>query len=277
MQKETLPTPGPDFLAAQALTNPAPQSQPRLPGTLIGIGVGPGDPELISLKALKYLQSAPVVAFPAGRNYQPGVAETIIAPWLRPEQTQVPLYFPYVQDSAQLALAWESAAKAIWPYLQVGDVVFACEGDVSFYGTFTYLAQSLLDIYPQATVKTVPGISSPMAAAAALNIPLTMQGQRLAILPALYTAHQLEDAIRWAEVVVLMKVGSVYSQVWQVLKQHHLLHCSYVVENATRGDQTIYSNLQACPTLDLSYFSILVVQPQRSAIPAQMTDKPAHS
>ena len=275
MQKEILPTPRFNLSASQ--TSPSSSRQPNPFGTLVGIGVGPGDPELISFKALKYLQSSPVVAFPAGRDQRPGVAETILAPWLRPEQTRVPLYFPYVRDPAQLELAWETAAKALCPYLQTGDVVFACEGDVSFYSTFTYLAQSLLSIYPQANVITIPGISSPMAAAAALNIPLTTQGQRLAVLPALYAANQLEDAIRWAEVIVLMKVSSVYNQIWQILKQHCLLSCSYVVENATRADQIIYRNLQAHPRLKLSYFSILVVQPQHTAIAPKMTDKPAQS
>ena len=230
------------------------------PGTLYGIGVGPGDPELITVKSLKRLQAATVVAFPAGLNSQPGVAERIITPWLSPTQTRLPLTFPYVQEQATLQAAWDSAAQTVWPYLQTGDVVFACEGDISFYSTFTYLAQSLQQQYPESIVEAIAGISSPMAAAAALGIPLTCGAQQLAILPALYTVDRLEAVLAWADVVVLMKVGSVYPQVWRILQQHQLLDRSYVVENATRANQTTYKDLQNHPNLELPYFSIMIIQ-----------------
>jgi len=230
------------------------------PGTLYGIGVGPGDSELITVKALKQLQKAPVVAFPAGLNQRSGVAERTISPWLADHQTKLPLHFPYVQDPNQLEAAWDNAARDVWPYLQKGDVVFACEGDITFYSTFTYLAQHLLQQQPTAQVKTIAGVSSPMAAAAALGIPLTCQGQQLAIIPALYSVDQLEDAIDWADVVVLMKVSSVYSQVWQILQQHQLLERSYVVEHATRSSQKTYTGLQNHPDLQLPYFSLMIVQ-----------------
>ncbi len=113
-------------------------------GTLYGISVGPGDPELITLKGLKALQSAAVVAFPAGIKGRSGIAETIIAPHLLPQQIQLPLDFPYVQTAETLTAAWQKAATQVWSYLEQGfDLAFACEGDISFYSTFTYLAQTL--------------------------------------------------------------------------------------------------------------------------------------
>jgi precorrin-2/cobalt-factor-2 C20-methyltransferase len=248
-------------------------------GTLYGIGVGPGDPELITLKALKILQATPVVAFPAGLKGQPGVAERIIAPWLSDRQQRLPLVFPYVLDEQQLSAAWQQAADAVWPYLQQGDVVFACEGDVSFYGTFTYLAQALQRQYARVRVEAIAGVSSPMAAAAALGIPLSCQSERLVILPALYSFEgsaensaknsadnqksglkELEAVLDWAEVVVLMKVSSVYRQVWELLAARQLLERSYVVENATRFNEKIYQGLQNYPDLKLPYFSLLIVQ-----------------
>lgn len=229
-------------------------------GTLYGIGIGPGDPELITVKALHQLRAAPVVAFPAGLNNRPGVAERTIEPWLSSQQQRLPLVFPYVQNPQQLDEAWEKAAAVVWPYLQQGDVVFACEGDVSFYSTFTYLAQYLQRQHPEVGVEAIAGVSSPMAAAAALGIPLTCQAEQLAILPALYTVHQLEAVLAWAEVVVLMKVGSVYEQVWKILEQHHLLEHSYVVENATRPNQAIYSELQHHQHLKLPYFSLMIIK-----------------
>ncbi len=255
---------------------PSPLASDPAKGTLYGIGVGPGDPELITIKALRQLQAAPVVAFPGGLKGKPGVAERIITPWLNAEQTRLPLDFPYVLDARQLLEAWQQAAEVVWPYLAQGNVVFACEGDVSFYGTFTYLAQCLQQQHPGVKVEAIAGVSSPMAAAAALGIPLTCQAERLAILPALYSFDknsfnkddtdsdrggcQLEAALNWAEVVVLMKVGSVYAQVWKILARRQLLARAYVVENATRPEQKIYTGLQNHPNLKLPYFSLLIVQ-----------------
>lgn len=230
-------------------------------GKLVGIGAGPGDPELLTLKGLKRLQAAPVVAYPQGLGGNPGVAERIVAGWLLPHQVRLPLQFPYVQDDAVLSEAWQLAAEQVWAYAQQGqDVAFVSEGDVSFYSTFTYLAQTLQQRYPQVLVETIPGICSPLAAAAVLGIPLTIRAQRLTVLPALYTAAALETALQTADVVVLMKVSSVYSQVWPVLQRYGLLQRSYVVERATQSDQVIYADLSDRPHLQLPYFSLLVVQ-----------------
>jgi len=230
-------------------------------GTLYGISVGPGDPELITVKGLRSLQQVPVVAFPAGLQDKPGIAEQIVAPWLSPHQLQLALKFPYVQDMAVLTQAWQEASEAVWQYLRQGqDVAFVCEGDVSFYSTFTYLAQTLQQLHPEVVVQIVPGVCSPMAAAAALGLPLTMRQERLVVLPALYTVGELEAVLDWADVVVLLKVSSVYQQVWQVLHQRALLESSWVVERATLKSQVIYSDLRDRPTLKLPYFSILIVR-----------------
>jgi precorrin-2/cobalt-factor-2 C20-methyltransferase len=230
-------------------------------GILYGISVGTGDPELITVKGLRLLQQAPVVAFPAGKVKSAGFAEEIIAPWLLPGQEKLPLEFPYIQDEIKLQQAWEKAAKQVWRYLQQGqNVAFACEGDVSFYSTFTYLAQTLQQLHPEAIIETVPGVCSPMATAAALGIPLTVRNQRLAVLPALYSIQDLETILDWADVIVLMKVSSVYQEVWKILKERHLLAQAWVVEWATLPTQVIYSNLHHYPQLSLSYFSLLIIK-----------------
>ncbi|MGK7872917.1 MAG: precorrin-2 C(20)-methyltransferase [Xenococcaceae cyanobacterium] len=231
------------------------------PGILYGISLGTGDPELITLKGLRLLQKVSVVAFPAGVGDKPGMAQRIVLPWLAPDQHKLALRFPYVQDDRVLIKAWREAAEQVWEYLKLNqNVAFACEGDVSFYSTFTYLAQTLQQVHPEAMVQMVPGVSSPMAAAAALGLPLTFRSQRLAVLPALYTVGELEAVLEWADVVVLMKVSSVYEQVWQVLKQRQLLERSWVVERATLPNQVIYCDLGDRPRLKLSYFSLLIVQ-----------------
>lgn len=230
-------------------------------GTLYGISVGPGDPELITLKGLRSLQQVPVVAFPSGVQGKPGIAQQLVAQWLRPDQVQLALTFPYVQNMAVLSQAWQVAAQQVWQYLREGqDVAFACEGDVSFYSTFTYLAQTLQHLHPEAPVQLVPGVCSPMAATAALGLPLTIRQERLVVLPALYTVGELEAVLEWADVVVLMKVSSVYEQVWKVLQQRGLLSKSWVVERATLPEQVIHSDLRDRPTLKLPYFSLLIVQ-----------------
>ncbi|MBZ8182399.1 precorrin-2 C(20)-methyltransferase [Oscillatoria salina] len=230
-------------------------------GTLYGISVGTGDPELITVKGLRLLQQAKAIAFPAGVGGKLGMAQQIVSSWLRQEQTQLSLNFPYVQESEVLIPAWEQAAEKVWQYLQVGeDVAFACEGDVSFYSTFSYLAQTLQQLHPEAVIQAIPGVCSPMAATAALGVPLTVRAQKLAILPALYTMGELETVLDWADVVVLMKISSVYEQVWQILQKRSLLDRSWVVERATLSDQKIYTGLRSRSSLKLPYFSILIVQ-----------------
>lgn len=229
-------------------------------GTLYGVSVGPGDPELITVKGIKLIQQASVIAFPAGINDKSGIAERIAAQWCLPHQHRLSLSFPYVHDPEVLTVAWQKAAMTVSQHLNKGDdVVFLCEGDVSFYSTFSHLANTLHHQYPDTPIKMIPGVCSPMAAAAAVQRPLTEQAQSLVILPALYTVAELETALDTAETVVLMKLKSVYEQVWSILQQRHLLHRSYIVEWASWPQERIYDDLSDRPSLDLSYFSVLVI------------------
>jgi precorrin-2/cobalt-factor-2 C20-methyltransferase len=230
------------------------------PGILYGVSVGTGDPELITVKGLRILQSSDIVAFPAGVNNRLGVAQNIIQDWLQPHQQILPLEFPYVQDELKLKVAWSKAAQHVGQKLTLGNnVAFACLGDINFYGTFTYLAQTLRRSHPEVTIETIPGVCSPMAIASVLGIPLTVNQQKMAVLPALYSVQELETALNWAEVVVLLKVSSVYPQVWQILEQRNLLASSAIVEKATFPEQKIYRDLRNYPQLDLSYFSVLLI------------------
>ncbi|GFE68743.1 precorrin-2 C(20)-methyltransferase [Chroococcus sp. FPU101] len=230
-------------------------------GTLYGISVGTGDAELITVKGLRLLQQVKTVAFPSGMNNKPGIAEQIIKSWLLSEQTQLALEFPYIQDEHLLQQAWEKAANEVWNYLKLGqDVAFACEGDISFYSTFNYLAQTVALNYPEVKIEMIPGVCSPLAAASALGIPLTKHHEKIVILPALYTIQELESVLLWADVVVLMKVSSVYQQVWTILKQLNLLETSFIVERATCSNQVIYKDLSNYPELKLSYFSVLIIK-----------------
>lgn len=233
-------------------------------GTLYGISVGTGDPELITIKGLRLIKNTTVIAFPEGINNRIGVAEKIIAQWLQPSQIKVSLKFPYVKDQTVLEEAWHKSAEKVWQYLAQGqDVAFACEGDVSFYSSFTHLARTIKQLYPNVKIVTIPGVCSPVAAASDLGLPLTVNRQRLTILPALDRVEELELALNTAEVVVLFKVNSVYQKVWHILQQFNLLESSYIVEKAGSGDRAFYQNLTQYPDLKLSYFSLLVVNCDR--------------
>ncbi len=230
-------------------------------GTLYGISVGTGDPELMTVKSLKRLQKTSIIAFPKGLSNNLGLAQQIVTPWLNSRHQLLPLNFPYTRDENTLQKAWQTAAKTVWLYLEIGqDVVFVCEGDISFYSTFTYLAQTLQENYQFFNIETIAGVCSPMAAVSALGIPLTIRDQRLAIIPALYRVEELEKVLEWADVIVLMKVASVYSQVWQILEKHQLFNHAFVVEKATLPDQKIHRNLDKYPHLKLPYFSLLILQ-----------------
>ncbi|MEL6222398.1 MAG: precorrin-2 C(20)-methyltransferase [Cyanobacteria bacterium J06627_8] len=237
-------------------------------GILYGVGVGPGDPSLITVKGVQCIQNAPVIAFPAGIRGKLGVAEQITHQWCLPHQERLALDFPYVQDEEQLVSAWTTAADEVIQRLNdLQDVAFLCEGDISFYSTFSHLAAAIRQHCPQVRIEAIPGISSPMAAAAAIQEPLTTQGQSLLVIPALYHIAELEQALDAADVVVLMKMKSVYPDVWKILHSRHLLHCSYVVEWATWPQQKVYRDLSDRPHLDLSYFSLLVIrQPQANPL-----------
>lgn len=230
-------------------------------GKLYGLSIGPGDPELITVKALNILRQVSVVAFPAGINGQMGIAGTIVNQWLQSSQVLLSLNFPYVHDEKILTQAWQDAAHQVFIYLNQGrDVAFVCEGDVSFYSTFTYLAKAVQYLYPMVDIDTVPGVCSPMATAAVLGIPLTVRSEKLAILPVMYDVQELSSALDWAQVIVLMKVRAVYQEVWQILKERNLLDHAYVVEKTTWPDQIIYDHLGDRPQLQLSYFSLMLIR-----------------
>jgi precorrin-2/cobalt-factor-2 C20-methyltransferase len=233
-------------------------------GKLYGVSVGPGDPELITLKGLKAIQSADVVAFPAGRNGKPGMAETIARAHIQPHQTRLPLDLPYVQDLNTLTNAWAEATAKLDQHLSSDrQVVFISEGDVSFYSTFTYLMLTLRQKDAAIEIETIPGVCSPLAAAAQLGLPLTIWAEKLAVLPLLHNLAELETALDWAETVVLMKVNRYYPQVWQILRSRDLLKHSHVISHATASHQKIYTDLTNHAELSLSYFSVLIVRRSR--------------
>ncbi|BDA39759.1 precorrin-2 C(20)-methyltransferase [Candidatus Atelocyanobacterium thalassae] len=230
-------------------------------GTLYGISMGPGDPELITVKGKRLLEETPVLAFPTGILGKKGVAEEIISFWVDDKQIKLPLCFPYVKDKKQLREAWKKAALDIGNYLCKGiDVAFTCEGDINFFSTFTYLAQFILKKFPQISIKTVPGVCSPLASASALGVPLTFYSQNLAILPVVHNVNDIRVIANWANVIVLLKVSSVYTHIWDILQDLNLLQNASLIVRATQLEEKIYTDLTNYRCLSIPYFSLMVIQ-----------------
>ncbi|MEM1256279.1 MAG: precorrin-2 C(20)-methyltransferase [Cyanobacteria bacterium P01_H01_bin.21] len=230
-------------------------------GRLWGVSVGPGDSEWLTLKGLRILQTARVVACPQNKHGEPGMAYTIVKPYLQPEQTILPLNLPFVRDPIQLQQAWTMAGEKLVPLLaQSQDVAFITEGDASLYSTFSYVAQSVHRLAPTVAITTVPGVCSPLAAMAALNMPLSLGLEKIAILPALYDVSELTHTLEWAEVVVLMKVASVFGQVWHTLNGLGLLEQASLVERVGSPEEKRYPSLLNLADYKPPYFSILIVR-----------------
>lgn len=234
-------------------------------GHFWGIGVGPGDPEWLTLKGLRMLQSAPVLACPQNREGQPGMAYNIIQRFLTPQQAIVTLDLPFLCDLDILNEAWDEAATRVLSYLRAGqDVAFVSEGDVSFYSTFTYLARAVHLQAPQVKIEAIPGVSSPSAAAASLRSPLAIWDDKVAILPAVHQSGDLAQALDWADVVVLMKVSSVFEDVWHLLAARGLLNYCSLVEWVGTPKEQVYTSLEGLEQYTPPYFSVLIVrQPRR--------------
>ena len=140
------------------------------------IGVGPGDPELLTLKAHRCLRAAEVVAYPVARTDATGMAAAIVEPFLDPAQRRLPLVFPMVTEPEALLDAWRAAAATLADEVQQGRrVVFLCEGDVSLFATGSYVLLALQRQHAGLAVELIPGISSVAAAAAAGSWPLAFQ------------------------------------------------------------------------------------------------------
>ncbi len=175
-------------------------------GTLYGIGVGPGDPELITLKGLRLLQRVPVVFLPAtapGRS----MAGAIARPHLAPERQRiVELVCPPLRERSALLARWRELAREVAQTLHAGeDAAFVTEGDPSLYSTWQYLADALRTEQPAMRIETVPGVASPLAAAAIAAVPLAMWDEPFAVAPASAPAEALRALAGACRTLALLK------------------------------------------------------------------------
>ncbi|MGI2909442.1 precorrin-2 C(20)-methyltransferase [Tolypothrix sp. VBCCA 56010] len=225
-------------------------------GCLYGIGVGPGDPELMTLKALRLLRTVPVLAYPV--SFGKSLARSIVAEYLPEGQIEIPMLFPFkIDESAQPY--YDSAAEKLAEYLSAGqDVVVLCEGDPFFYGTFMYLYTRLSERFP---TQVVPGVSSVMASASALGVPLTYRNDAFLVLSAILPAEELLAKLAVADAAVIIKLGKHFTKVYEVLKQLGLAERAKFIEKATMQNQRIVPLNEVDPTT-VPYFSLIMIPSQ---------------
>ena len=230
-------------------------------GTLYGIGVGPGDPDLITLKAVRILQQVPVVYAPVARPGGESLAARIAAPHLPPGRTVTPLVFAMRASAAGMAAAWRTAAETIATHLDTGaDCAFLTEGDPSLYSTFQHLAATLAVLRPGMPVVTVPGISSVQAVAALAGVPLADAGDRLAILPATYEDAALTQALQDFDTVVLMKVSGALERVLDRLDALGLTGSAVCVVRCGQPGERVVRDVRSLRGVKLDYFSTMIVR-----------------
>lgn len=224
-------------------------------GTLYGIGVGPGDPELITLKAFRLLQTVPVIAWPAPLEGD-SMARAIAAPHLPGGQTEIPIRMPMVSERFPAEAVYDKAAAEIGGHLAAGShVAVLCEGDPFVYGSFMYLFARVAESYP---VQVVPGVSSLTAGAAALGMPMASRDDVLLVLPAPLPEEELERRLADADAAVIIKVGRHIEKLRRVLDRLGLADSARYIEYATMERQTVLPFTEA-DGAKVPYFSLVLV------------------
>ncbi len=237
-------------------------------GTLYIVGVGPGDPGLVTLKAARVLAAAPVWIAPCGRRTGDSTALAIAAAAVGDEgKTIERLYFPMRkvrrcrEVEAEVAAAWRRAAAAVLAHLDGGrDVAFPTLGDPALYSTGFYVCETLAGMRPGARVSIIPGVSSIGASAAAAGGPLCLGDDRLVVIPATYENGLLRDTLERFDTVVLMKVHRVMDRVLALLDDMDLLDRAVLVERAGQEGERIVRGLRHAAGTEPHYFSTIIVR-----------------
>lgn len=223
-------------------------------GILYGVGVGPGDPDLITRKAARIIERADVIAYPtlAGGD---SFARAIAADLIRPDAREIRMDVPMTTDRAPAQAAYDAGAQAIAEVLEAGqDVVCLCEGDPFFYGSFMYLHARLS---PHFKVDVIPGVTSVTACSATAHTPLVARNERLTVLPGPLDEAELRARIDGAEAVAIMKVGRHLPKIRAVIDDLGLTAQAMYVERATLPQEVVLPLASAPETAP--YFSMILI------------------
>jgi precorrin-2/cobalt-factor-2 C20-methyltransferase len=226
----------------------------KMSGILYGVGLGPGDPGLITVKSSRLISKARVIAYPSlagGESF----ARSIAADLISPEAKEIVMDVPMTVERAPAQAAYDIGAKNIAAALDRGeDVVCLCEGDPFFYGSFMYLYARLATDYQ---VEVVPGVTSITTCAARAGMPLAARNERLTVLPGPLPAEELRTRIEGAESVAIMKVGRHLNKIRTVIAELGLIDKAAYIERASLPDELV------CPLAGAPekapYFSMIIL------------------
>ena len=209
-------------------------------GKLIGIGVGPGDTELLTLKAANVLKTVPVVFSPKSAKEKESIALSIVRPILKERKDYKRLMlvepiFPMIEDKKELEKIWDSASEMIAQYLNSGrDVAFITLGDTSIFSTYSYVQKRLKGRYE---IETIPGITSFTACAAARNEALVEQNDILTVVPKI--DDRLEHVLEYSDSIALMKASRNTTELESKIEAKNRPKEIYSVQNCTRENEKI--------------------------------------
>jgi precorrin-2/cobalt-factor-2 C20-methyltransferase len=251
-------------------------------GTFYGIGMGPGDPELLTRKAFRLLNTVPVIFYPSCGGKADGFALNILQGVFAEEDVGTtnggtgspstpqgssvlarcrPLSTTMVRGADTARPHWTAAAEQVAGVLRNGqDAAFITEGDPALYSTFVYVQVALAERFPEARIEIVPGVSSISAAAARTLFPLALGEERIAILPATYDPMFLEHALEVFDTIVLLKVNRVLDQLINILERHNLLDGAVFVERCGTSRERIVRDVSSLRGQRMNYFSLLLVR-----------------
>ncbi len=230
-------------------------------GTLYAVGVGPGEPELLTLKAVQAIKDAHVVAVPKGYAEKDSVAQLIIEHYTEGKEI-LELVFPMTDSREELMESWSEAAEKVGSLLKSGkNVVFATLGDPSLYSTFNYLKSTLQQHFAEDfTIKIIPGINSFSAAASLLQLPLVEGSQNMAVVSTPQNTSRLKDILALFDTVVLLKVHRYYEQIMECLSELGMENNGYFVSRCGSSEEYYSQDLKALAGKKLDYLSMLIIK-----------------
>jgi precorrin-2/cobalt-factor-2 C20-methyltransferase len=229
-------------------------------GTLYGVGLGPGDPELLTLKALTILKQVDFIFVPLSRDGR-SIAADIIKYHL-PQAQILYLEFPMTENQAKLQAAWENAVAEVGRYLENKKVAFVTLGDPLLYGTYLYLYRGITESYPEVNIITVPGVPGMCAAAAAGNFYLTAGNDRLLLLTGKVELTKFEEYCRNFETIVIYKPRLNFKEYIKSFYETAPEGKGVIIERCgMEGEQIIYLSPNYCPS-KVDYFTIVVFHPK---------------
>lgn len=230
--------------------------------TVYAVGVGPGDPELLTRKAERVLRQADVIMAPVSRLGEPSVALETVREFVDEARQELIIHrFPMTSDTSRLVPAWQEAAALIADRVAAGKTVaFITIGDPLLYSTFIYLLRILRETCPLSSIEIVPGISSINTAAAVAGVPLAEADEKIVIIPATAGLTAIAEALTACETVVLLKVKPLYADILELLRQTGRSESTLFVERVGSPRQVVLTDLQAMAHHTPDYLSLMIIR-----------------